>query len=507
MKSEFQEKHFTEVKSDAAVVVFCKEDVDGLRNTKGFANLPFGRENEHVKSAITASEFQGESGQQLMVFGLSYTRALVLIGLGQKDSITNEKLRRAAASGTKAIQSVFGNSNRKKNLKVVYSTSSTIIERLTGYEAVHSILEGALLSAYRYKKYLTVNNKSAEIDSFVVAFKELQTSIGRKAAQNARLVCDAVYFARDLANAPANEIYPETLADAATKMARKYRIKSTVFDERKIRTLRMGGLLAVSAGSSRAPRFIILEYKGNPHSKDTYVIVGKGITFDSGGISIKPSAGMAEMKMDMSGAAAVLGTLQAVASLKLPVNVVGLAPCTENLPSGSAYKPGDIVTTMSGLTIEVDNTDAEGRIILSDALYFAHRFNPKAIIDLATLTGAVVVALGHHATGMFGTSEEIMAQLREAGERTYERVWPLPLFEEYEKQIKSDVADVKNVGGKWAGSITAAAFLKKFTGNFPWVHLDIAGTAMLEEEMDYSPKGGSGVGVRLLTQFFKQIAS
>ncbi|MGB9592207.1 MAG: leucyl aminopeptidase, partial [Candidatus Kryptoniota bacterium] len=385
----------------------------------------------------------------------------------------------AAATGTKAIQTALNHSNREKKLKVVYSASSTIIERLTGYEVVHSIVEGAMLSQYRYDRYLTGNKVRTEIDSFIVAFRELQTSIGRKVARNAQLVCQAVYFARDLSNAPANEIYPETLANAAVKMARKYGIKATVFDERKIRALRMGGLLAVSSGSTKPPRFIILEYRGSSRSKGIYVIVGKGITFDSGGISIKPSAGMAEMKMDMSGAAAVLGTLQAIASLKLPVNVVGLAPCTENLPSGSAYKPGDIITTMSGLTVEVDNTDAEGRIVLSDALHFAHRYNPKAIIDLATLTGSVVVALGHHVTGMFGTSDEVMAQLKEAGERTYERVWQLPIFEEYEKQIKSDVADVKNVGGKWAGSITAALFLKKFTGNFPWVHLDIAGTAML----------------------------
>lgn len=507
MNSDFLGKHFTEIKSDVVVFALTREDAIDFRKVKEFANLPFDSGNEIVKSALIASEFKGELGQQLLVYGLSFTRALILVGLGQRDSLTNEKLRRAAAAGTRAVQSAFSSDDEKKSLKAVYSASMTVVNRLTEYEVVHSILEGALLAAYRYNKYLTRDNFRGEIGSFIVAFKEVQTSIGKKAVRNARLVCDAVYFARDLANAPASEIYPETLANAARRMAKKYGIRATIFDEKKIRALKMGGILAVSAGSAKPPRFIILNYKGSPRSKDTYVVVGKGITFDSGGISIKPSAGMAEMKMDMSGAAAVLGTLQAVASLKLPINLVGLAPCTENLPSGSAYKPGDIVTSMSGLTIEVDNTDAEGRIILSDALYFAQRYNPKAIIDLATLTGAVVVALGHYATGMFGTSEEIMAQLKEAGERTYERVWQLPIFEEYEKQIKSDIADVKNVGGKWAGSIIAALFLKKFTGSFPWVHLDIAGTAMLEEQMDYAPKGGSGVGVRLLTQFFKQIAS
>jgi leucyl aminopeptidase len=234
------------------------------------------------------------------------------------------------------------------------------------------------------------------------------------------------------------------------------------------------------------------------------VLVGKGVTFDSGGISIKPSAGMAEMKMDMSGAAAVIGTFEAVARLKLPVHIVGLIPAVENLPSGSAIRPGDILRHYNGKTSEVDNTDAEGRLILADALGYAETFKPQAVIDLATLTGAVVVALGHHATGMMGNDSALMKKLTSAGETTYERVWQLPLFDEYEKQIKSDVADVKNTGGRWAGSITAGLFLKRFIGNYKWVHLDIAGTAILEENGDYSFKGASGVGVRLLTEFLRR---
>jgi leucyl aminopeptidase len=231
--------------------------------------------------------------------------------------------------------------------------------------------------------------------------------------------------------------------------------------------------------------------------------VGKGVTFDAGGISLKPSAGMAEMKMDMSGAGAVIGTMSAAAELRLPVHLVGLVPATENLPGGGALKPGDIVRHYNGMTTEVDNTDAEGRLILADALAYAGRYDPALIIDLATLTGAVVVALGHFATGMMGNNPVALQEMHDAGERTYERVWELPLFEEYDRLIRSDIADIKNVGGRWAGAITAGMFLKRFVGDRRWIHLDIAGTAIMEEPTAYIPRGGSGVGVRLLIDFLE----
>jgi leucyl aminopeptidase len=294
---------------------------------------------------------------------------------------------------------------------------------------------------------------------------------------------------------------PETLAASARKSGRRSGFGVRILNEKRIRALHMGGLAGVAAGSHRPPRFIIMEYRGRGARGKPVVLVGKGVTFDSGGISIKPSAGMAEMKMDMSGAAAVIGTMQAAAQLKLPRHLIGLVPATENLPGGSALKPGDILRHLNGMTSEIDNTDAEGRLILADALSYASRYDPALVIDLATLTGAVVVALGHVTTGMMGTDRKAMAALEEAGERTFERVWELPLYQEYEKLIRSDVADVKNTGGRWAGAITAALFLKKFTGTFPWVHLDIAGTAIIEEASDYIPRGGSGVGVRLLIDF------
>ena len=277
----------------------------------------------------------------------------------------------------------------------------------------------------------------------------------------------------------------------------------TVFDKKKILSLRMGGLIGVSKGSDKDPRFIIMEYGKQYKKRGTIILVGKGVTFDTGGISIKPSAGMAEMKMDMAGGAAVIGTFHALPELKLKRHVIGLIPSVENMPSGSAVKPGDIIRHYNGKTSEVDNTDAEGRLILADALSYASTYKPSVVIDLATLTGACVVALGHYASGMMGNDQEVMDALETAGEKTYDRVWQLPMFDEYEKLIKSDIADVKNVGGRWAGAITAGWFLKKFIGDYKWVHLDIAGTAIQEANQDYIPRGGSGAGVRLLIEFLR----
>ncbi len=267
----------------------------------------------------------------------------------------------------------------------------------------------------------------------------------------------------------------------------------------------MGAFCSVARGSDEPARFIILDYK--PHTKKTpptIVLIGKAITFDSGGISIKPSQGMEEMKTDMAGGAAVLGAMQAAAALKLPVHVVGIVPATENMPSGHALKPGDIIKAMSGKTIEIITTDAEGRLILADSLTYAQRYKPAAIIDLATLTGACIIALGHAASGVMSTDEKLTKKIQAAAEATGEKVWPLPLYEEYAEQLKSDVADLKNSGGRPAGAITAGCFLKEFAGTIPWAHIDIAGTAWAAKPLPYTPKGASGIGVRLLVELIEQ---
>ena len=268
-----------------------------------------------------------------------------------------------------------------------------------------------------------------------------------------------------------------------------------------------GALLGVAQGSAREPRLIILQHNGGRKGQAPVALVGKGVTFDSGGISLKPAEKMDEMKMDMGGGAAVIGTMLAASLLALPVNLVGIIPAAENMPSATAYRPGDILTSLSGQTIEVLNTDAEGRLILADALTYAKRYEPKLVIDLATLTGACIIALGHHATAVLGNDQELVDSLLKAGEKSGERLWQLPLWDDYDQQIKSDVADVKNTGGRPAGTITAAAFLKKFASDFRWAHLDIAGTAWYDQNRPYTPKGGTGVGVRLLIEFLHDLAA
>jgi leucyl aminopeptidase len=454
---------------------------------------------------LDTKDFKGKEDETVVLYteGRIAARRLMLVGLGEAKKLTLEKIRRAAATAAKKTQSL-----KLRSLGVEFPEATTITATVkeSVQDIAQALTEGASLALYRFDKYFTEKKeKETKVTRFTLLSddtKELKEI--RRGVQFAQVIAEATCFARDLENAPSNEIYPESLAEAARQSGKKYGFKANALEKKQIEKLGMGGLLAVNQGSMKPPRFIILEYGENySGSAGTIVLVGKGVTFDTGGISIKPSSGMSEMKMDMSGAAAVIGTLEAVARLKLPVHLVGLIPATENMPSGSAVKPGDIVRHYGGKTSEVDNTDAEGRLILADALGYAEKYKPDAVIDLATLTGACVVALGHFATGMMGNDEKLMDGLKKAGEKTYERIWPLPLYEEYEKLIKSDVADVKNVGGRWGGAITAGMFLKKFVRDYKWVHLDIAGTAILEEAQEYTPKGGSGIGVRLLLEFLR----
>ncbi len=453
-----------------------------------------------LSGSTSLKDFSGKGGEQLLLYGTKNKQAsrILLIGLGEATNFSMEKLRRASAAAAKKTQAL-----KLPSLAIMYPDAEHILNA-PAEEIATALVEGAILSVYKYNKYITKEKPLKELQQIFIVptsknlMKQIQEGIAIGTA-----LCEAVIHARNLSNAPGNELYPETLAQDARHTARKFHFSSTVFNKQKIQSLGMGGIIGVSKGSAHDPRFIILEYGKQYRKNGTAVLVGKGVTFDSGGISIKPASGMAEMKMDMSGAAAVVGTFHAVAALKMRQHVIGLIPSVENMVSGNSVKPGDILRHYNGKTSEVDNTDAEGRLILADALSYAEKFHPDVVIDLATLTGACVVALGHHATGMMGNDQTTMDALKIAGEKTYERVWQLPLFDEYEKQIKSDIADVKNVGGRWGGAITAGWFLKKFIGNYKWVHLDIAGTAMLEENLDYIPRGGSGVGVRLLVEFLR----
>jgi leucyl aminopeptidase len=316
--------------------------------------------------------------------------------------------------------------------------------------------------------------------------------------RRARALADGIKLARDLGNRPGNVCTPTHLAETASELAARHdSLTCTVLEEAEMEKLGMGALLSVARGSRQPAKLITLEYRGGAEGDKPVVLVGKGVTFDSGGISIKPGAGMDEMKFDMCGAASVLGTLSAVADLGLPLNVVGVVPATENLPDGNASKPGDIVTSMSGQTIEILNTDAEGRLILCDALTYSARFEPAVVIDIATLTGACVIALGEHASGLMSNDDQLAADLLAAGERADDRAWRLPVWEDYQKQLDSPFADMANVGGRAAGSITAACFLARFARNYRWAHFDIAGTAWLSGKS----KGASGRPVALLFEY------
>lgn len=494
MKLSTQQSTLKHIKADA-VAVFVVED-------KKIFEQQMKVLKKHLRTQIERLLGVEDVSGKKEEFAVTYTDRkisaprLFLVGLGKTKDLSLETFRRAAATAAKKAQA-----SKVKRLAMQFPLIPNGFQESVEEVSV-ALAEGAMLSQYKFDKYLTEKKNDTKIAE-ITLFDNQENTIKqiKKGVSRAKIVCEAVSLARDLENAPSNEIYPESLAATAKASAEHYSYSIAVWNKKKIEQEGFGGLIGVNSGSAKPPVFIILEYKGN--TTPPVVLVGKGITFDTGGISIKPAANMGEMKMDMSGAAAVIGTMEAAARLKLPVHLIGLIPATENMPSGSAIKPGDIITHYGGKTSEVDNTDAEGRLILADALAYATRYKPAAVIDLATLTGACVVALGHHATGMMGNDEELMSRLKEAGEKTYERVWPLPLFEEYEKQIKSNVADVKNTGGRWAGAITAGLFLKKFIGDYKWVHLDIAGTAILEEDLPYAPKGGSGVGVRLLVEFLR----
>lgn len=497
-----ESKPIHKVKADAAALFLFEDEKERKAQLAAF--------HESVRTlvapALALGDFKGKEGESLILYsnGVMPAPRLIIVGMGKASAATVEKLRRAAAQAARKSSAA-----QAESLVIQIPDRNTLPEVLHDPAAVtQALTEGALLALYKFERYVSTAKEKKNVKQLMFLPDSSTGLAGALEGISAgKIISRAVYHARDMENTPASDLYPEILASEARAVGRICGFSTTVLNVKKIASLRMGGVIAVSKGSSHEPRFLILEYGKKFKPSGTQVLVGKGVTFDSGGISLKSAAGMAEMKMDMSGAAAVIGAFEAVAQLKLPVHIIGLIPAVENMPGGGALKPGDILRHYSGKTSEVDNTDAEGRLILADALGFAERFKPSVVVDLATLTGACVVALGHVAAGMLGNDQNEMNAVRDAGEKTYERVWQMPMFDEYEKLIKSEIADVKNAGGRWGGTITAAFFLKKFIGDYPWVHLDIAGTAMLEETTDYATRGGSGFGVRLMTEYLKSKAA
>jgi leucyl aminopeptidase len=456
-----------------------------------------------IRKVLVTEEFTGKANQLLLLHTLGEFPAqrVLLVGLGKKKEFSLEKTRQAAGTAARYV------------CDLGLRTFSTVILghgaafRLD--QSAQAVVEGSLLGLYQFTPYRT--EKRSDIKEIrhicLMTRSEHRRNLAANGARRGQVLAESTNFARDLSNHPSNVVTPTRFSEEARAVAKKLGLKCQVLERADAKRLGMGAFLGVARGSQEPPKFIVLEYHGTKRKEPPIVLVGKTITFDSGGISLKPAEKMEQMKMDMAGGAAVLGAIRAVAELKLPLSLTAILPATENMPAGSAIKPGDVVKTLSGKTVEVINTDAEGRMILADALTFAARYKPSAIIDLATLTGACVVALGHHATGILGNNARLIERLKRAGEECGERVWELPLWEEYFKQIKSDVADLKNVGGRGAGTITAAAFLNKFVENSPWAHLDIAGTAWIEEGRPYIPKGATGVGVRLLVQYLSKMAT
>jgi len=457
--------------------------------------------NGAIADIIKAGDFTGKLNQILLLYTHNKIKSkrLLLVGLGKREEFSLESIR--SASGKVALQA--------RNLSLTSYTTLLLgedfnlpIETLT-----QALVEGAELGLYNFSKFKTeMESMPKEVKELTIFVqKDDNIALAKKGVAIGRIICKATNLARDLSNAPSNEVTPQALAEVAKSIAGRYSLEYEVLERSDMEKLGLGGLLAVSKGSLQPPKMIIMKYKGNEDSFPI-VLVGKAVTFDSGGISIKPSEKMEEMKYDKSGGAAVIATMQAIAELELPLNIVAIVPATENLPSGSAYKPGDVLRHYGGKTSEVINTDAEGRLILADAIAYATNYKPQAIIDIATLTGACIIALGTHASGMLTNDQNLGKKIMDAAELSGERVWQLPLWKEYSEQIKSEIADIKNTGGRAGGVITAAAFLSKFVNNYPWIHIDITGTAHTQEgsiEKTYVTKGATGVGVRLFIQLLR----
>jgi leucyl aminopeptidase len=454
-----------------------------------------------IQALIAGGDFRGKRNEVAVLYpnGALPAQRVILVGLGKGEKFTPDVIRQAAGTVAKKARDL-GVTHLHT---IIHGTGTGGVAPELAAEAT---VEGTLLGLYRFHE-LKTQLEETRPDLGALTLVELDATCVPELEAGARagqIVAESTLLARDLVNRPANIATPTHIAEAAARMAAETGLRCEVLDKATLEALGMHTLLSVNRGGDEPARMVILEHNAGRDDLPVVVLVGKGITFDTGGISLKPSENMHRMKGDMGGAAAVIGALRAAALLDVPLRVVGLAPLTENMPDAHATKPGDVVRSLKGLTVEIINTDAEGRLILADALTYAGTFGPAAVFDIATLTGGRVIALGDHAAAVMG-DEALVARLRAAGDASYERVWPLPLFEEYGEQLKSTVADVVNTGGRAASSITAGCFLSKFAPDgVPWVHIDIAGLDQIEKELPYTPKGATGFGVRLLVEMLRR---
>lgn len=481
-------------RTEALVILLCEDDIlsspDGASLDRALGGS--------LRDLLRSGEFEGKAQEVLLLHthGKLPAKRLVLAGLGKPHQLSLEKIRQAMGYAVKRVR-------QSKAGSFTVTLPSAIPHGASLSDLSQTLTEGAILGSYQFTSYRSEKPTGKDVTAMtiLVSQKSPLSSVS-EGIRRGIATAEATVFVRDLCNHPSNVMTPTKIASEAKAVAKDAGVSLKILEQKEMERLGMGALLGVAKGSHEPPKFIILQYHGSKKKDDRpVVLVGKTITFDTGGISLKPAENMEQMKADMTGGAEVLATVRAAARLKLPLNLIGILPVAENMPGGRAMRPGDVVTTLSGKTVEVQNTDAEGRLILSDGLAYATRFKPAALIDIATLTGACVVALGQFAIGMFGTDTKLKDAITSAGLRAGERVWEMPLWEEYFEQLRSDVADMRNIGGRGGGMITAALFLSKFVGDYPWVHLDIASTDWSERERAYIPKGPTGIGTRLLIQF------
>ena len=447
---------------------------------------------KEIASKIVKSQFSGKSNQKISL-PLKKVR-LHLFGLGKEKEITSEVIRKAAGSVA----------NYSLAIKITDPIVCADISKLSASQTCEAITDGIHLGAYRFDKYKSKDKDSIKLKSLSLLTNSKDKGLS-SSIKYSNITCDSANYVRDLQMENADVATPLYLEKRARELAKKHKLKIKVLGEKELTKLGAGLILAVARGSKYPPRMIFLEYNGNPKSKDKTAILGKGITFDSGGLNLKPTKYIETMREDMSGAAVVLGTIKAAAELKLKKNVIAVVSSAENAIGTEAYKPGDVFKSFSGKTVEIGNTDAEGKLVLADALAYTEKnYKPSRMIDVATLTGSVIVALGDYVAGMYGTDDKTMTSLFNSGEKTHERVWKLPLYKEYIDEVKSNIADYNNMNyGRNAGSIMGAAFLSKFVDKTPWTHIDIAGTSWIESGRKYYAPGATGFGVRLLINYLK----
>lgn len=451
-----------------------------------------------LSEILESKEFEGKSGEALLyhTHGKLPAKRLLFVGLGKKKDLTLDGLRQAMGYAVKRVR-------QTKTGAYTVAIPAVIPKGQSPVEVAQAMTEGAILGSYQFNDYRSDNSSGRDVTGMTLLVpQQNQVRSLSEGVRRGKATAEATWLVRDLCNHPSNVVTPTRVANEAKIIAKQEGLSLKILEQKEMELLGMGALLGVARGSQEPPKFIILEYNGSKKKDERpVVLVGKTITFDTGGISLKPAENMEHMKADMTGGAEVLASIRAAARLKLPLRLISILPVAENMPGGRAMKPGDIVRTLSGKTVEVQNTDAEGRLILADALAYAQRYKPAVLIDIATLTGACVVALGQFAIGLFGTDKKLKGQIEKAGLASGERVWEMPLWDEYFEQLRSDVADMRNIGGRGGGMITAALFLSKFAGDGPWAHIDIASTDWSERERAYVPKGPTGIGTRLLLQF------